>query len=230
MSRFANAFLSSLVILVCLTSCMTIPVEDFQPLPPNESLAIVWPTPNQHLFSQPDRFFAQTAANPDYGKPGWSRDCGKRLHRGCDIAPIRKRATGQHTTVEFTDCETGQDYESQQPTFIPQDTVFAIADGIVEEAVSNADLSDYGIHTILRHSWPDSGQAFYSLYGHLDTLTLREGSVVTIGQPLGTMGRTSRIADARNWMAIAPHLHFEVWNQAQQCYNPESFLRRFLQR
>ena len=53
---------------------------------------------------------------------------------------------------------------------------------------------------------------------------------VSAGQPLGVMGQTARSADARNWMAIAPHLHFEVWDHAQQPYNPVVFLEAFVRR
>jgi len=42
------------------------------------------------------------------------------------------------------------------------------------------------------------------------------------------MGQTSRIADARNWMRVAPHLHFEVRNAGEQAYDPVEFLRRYL--
>jgi hypothetical protein len=42
------------------------------------------------------------------------------------------------------------------------------------------------------------------------------------------MGQTSRSADARNWLAIAPHLHFEARNESGQNYDPVEFLRRFL--
>jgi murein DD-endopeptidase MepM/ murein hydrolase activator NlpD len=42
------------------------------------------------------------------------------------------------------------------------------------------------------------------------------------------MGQTSRSADARNWMAIAPHLHFEVRDADGHAYDPVEFLKRFL--
>ena len=50
------------------------------------------------------------------------------------------------------------------------------------------------------------------------------------GQKLGVMGQTSRSADARNWMAVAPHLHFEVRNAAGESYDPVEFLSRFVLR
>ena len=42
------------------------------------------------------------------------------------------------------------------------------------------------------------------------------------------MGTTSRVADARNWMAVAPHLHIEFWDAHKKAYDPEAFLRAHL--
>jgi hypothetical protein len=90
------------------------PATGFVPLPAAELLRIAWPTPNHNLIAAPDRFFARTRANPDYGKPGWTRDCGKRFHRGCDIAPVHLTPTGKTTRVTFTDCATGGSYRRRQ--------------------------------------------------------------------------------------------------------------------
>lgn len=190
--------------------------QGFVPLPSNENLRIVWPTPG--------RVFARTRANPDYGKPGWTRDCGRRFHRGCDIAPVHVTPTGQTTTVLFTDCATGREYPSVEPTFIPHDDVFCVYDGTVVEAVTDAMASDYGRHIIVEHRWPRCGEKFYTLYAHLAELRTENREPRT-GDLLGRMGQTSRSADARNWMLVAPHLHFEVRNAAGQPYNPVEFLR-----
>ncbi len=200
--------------------------QQFAPLPSDETIRLGWPTPNQSLLTNPARYFASTRANPDYGKPGWTRDCGKRFHRGCDIAPLSASATGQTTRVLFTDCATGKDYESIEPTFVPHDPVFCVFAGVVSERVEDENASDFGRHLVIEHRWPKSGEKFYTLYGHLRALSA--GGAAAAGQQIGWMGQTSRIADARNWMLIAPHLHFEVWNQAKEPYDPVEFLRRFL--
>jgi len=194
-------------------------MTEFVPLPATETLRAVWPTPGRTL--------ARTRANPDYGQPGWTRDCGKRFHRGCDIAPLTPTPTGRTARVVFTDCAAGRDYESEEPTFVPHDPVFCVADGIVHEAVTDEQSSDFGRHVVVAHRWPCSGEAFYSLYGHLAELTVANGQPVTAGQRLGTMGQSSRSADARNWMLIAPHLHFEVRDATGRFYNPAEFLGRF---
>ena len=200
----------------------------FVPLPDEEPLQILWPTANRHLFDAPARFFARTRANADYGKPGFTRDCGKRFHRGVDIAPVSVTATGRTTTVVFTDCSTGRDYESVEPTFVPHDEVYCVWDGRVCEVVDDENGSDLGKHVVVEHFWPRSKERFFTLHAHL--AQVRSTPHVSGGSLLGRMGQTSRSADARNWLAIAPHLHFEARNADGASYDPLEFLRRFLSR
>jgi murein DD-endopeptidase MepM/ murein hydrolase activator NlpD len=197
--------------------------QQFVPLPSDETIVLAWPTPNQFLFDAPEKFFARTRVNPDYGKPGWTRDCGKRFHRGCDIASVNLTGTGETTRVIFTDCATGKDFSSDEPTFVPHDHVFRVFDGEVSERVDDKNASDFGKHVVIEHRWPRSGQKFFTLYAHLAEIDIS-------GERIGRMGQTSRSADARNWMAIAPHLHFEVWNADRRPYDPAEFLRRFVLR
>jgi Peptidase family M23 len=210
-------------------------------LPGTEPIRIAWPTPNHLLFDMPEQFYARTRVNADYGKPGWTRDCGKRFHRGCDIAPVKVKATGKTTRVIFTDCATNTDFESEEPTFMPHDDVFCVFDGRVMEIVDDENVSDFGKHIVIEHVWPRSGEKFFTLYAHLaeignDLINLNERraeptcptkTTVVRGQRIGKMGQTARNADARNWMAIAPHLHFEVRDAEGQAYEPVEFLRRF---
>lgn len=218
--------------------------HQFLPLPSDEKIVVSWPTPNHTLFDAPEKFFARTRVNPDYGKPGWTRDCGKRLHRGCDIASVNVTATGKSTRVVFTDCATGRDFESVEPTFVPHDEVFCVFDGTVAEVSEDETASDFGMHIIVEHVWPKSGDKFYTLYGHLAEICVEAASPprfpktgrgrnaaptrVRAGQQIGRMGQSSCSADARNWMAIAPHLHFEVRDAAGRSYDPVEFLRRFV--
>ena len=197
-------------------------MSGFVPLPADEQIVITWPTPNRQLCTAPDKFFARTRVNPDFGKPGWTRDYGRRFHRGCDIAPVNVTPTGQTTSVIFTDCATGQDFTSDELTFIPHDEVFAVFTGKIIEAVTDEDASDFGRHVVIEHRWPITGDKFFTLYGHLAELRA--------GDCIGLMGQTSRSADARNWMTIAPHLHFEVRDTAGNAYNPVEFLTRYLRR
>lgn len=205
-------------------------VTSFEPLPVGQALTLAWPTLNQTLFSQPDRFLSVTRANPNYGKPGWTRDCGKRFHRGCDIAALRPQATGLTTQVWFTDCARELEYPSDEPTFTVDEAVFAVAEGRVHEVNGEADRSELGQYVVLAHQWPGDGSAFYTLYAHLAQVAVVKGASVRGGMEIGLLGQTSASADARNWMAIAPHLHFEVWNEVGQAYDPLQFLVRWLAR
>lgn len=203
--------------------------NQFLALPDDELLRIVWPTANHSLFDAPDRFFARTRMNPDYGKPGWTRDCGKRFHRGCDIAPIKVTATGRTTRVTFTDCVTNEDFESEEPAFVPHDDVFCVFDGTVAEVVTDESTSDFGKHVVVEHAWPRTGAKLFTIYGHLAEVSVPPvTSRIRLGTKVGRMGQTSRSADARNWMAIAPHLHFEVRDGDGQSYDPMEFFKRFL--
>jgi murein DD-endopeptidase MepM/ murein hydrolase activator NlpD len=199
----------------------------FIPLPDGETLRAAWPTPNRTLAAAPERFFARTRVNPDYGKPGWTRDCGQRVHRGADIAPVRVTPTGATARVVFTDCATRADFESDEPAFTPHDDVFVVADGVVHQLVTDETVSDFGKHIVLAHRWPLGGATFFTLYAHLSETAVTINAAVAAGQRLGRMGQTSRSADARNWMLIAPHLHFEVRDAADRHHDPAEFLRRF---
>lgn len=204
--------------------------EDFQPLPENEPLVLAWPTHRRDLFLNPSAYLARTRANPDYGKPGWTRDAGRRFHRGVDIAPRRVTPAGGTVRLMFTDLATGAEYPSDEPAWRPDDEAFAVADGVVVEAVNCEADSDFGLHVVLRHTWPTSGQTFFTLYGHLGSVVVQAGQVVRAGAPLGALGTTSRIPDARLWMAAAPHLHFEARDGEHRRYDPLEFLQRFLPR
>jgi murein DD-endopeptidase MepM/ murein hydrolase activator NlpD len=203
--------------------------NQFLTLPDDERLRIAWPTANRFLFDAPEEFFARTRVNPEYGKPGWTRDCGKRFHRGCDIAPEKVTATGRTTRVIFTDCATNEDFESEEPTFVPHDDIFCVFDGTIVEVVVEENVSDFGKHVVIEHAWPRSGAKFFTLYGHLaEVSAFPVPSRLRQGAKVGRMGQTSRSADARNWMAIAPHLHFEVRDADGRSYDPVEFLKRFL--
>lgn len=198
-------------------------VTSFDALPaPVPRLA--WPTRRQDLFVTPDTYFARTRANASYGLPGWTRDCGKRFHRGCDIAPLHVRETGRVTTVVFSNCDDGREYPSEEAVLEPDDDVFAVFAGEVVEANEQEALSDFGLFVVVRHAWPDGARCF-TLYGHLAAVEVRGGQLVRAGAPLGRLGATSRSADARNWMAVAPHLHFEVIAGNGGALDPVAFLK-----
>lgn len=83
--------------------------------------------------------------------------------------------------------------------------IYCTATGVVVLA-GNVHLG-WGNVVMVRHSYrePAEGNAVKtidSLYGHLDTVLVREGQVLARGQLLGTMGTGGGLYDA--------HLHFEI--------------------
>jgi len=191
---------------------------------------LAWPTESRLLLSHPERYVARTRVNPEYGKPGWTRDCGKRFHRGVDIVPVRVTPAGRSVTVLFSDSATGREYPSAEPAWIPEDTVFAVAHGRVVEVNASEDASDFGLFVVVQHEWPETAFACFTLYAHLASVDVSTNATVQAGTRLGALGQTSRIADARAWMAIAPHLHFEVLTPDGGAYDPLQFLQRGLKK
>ncbi len=63
-------------------------------------------------------------------------------------------------------------------------------------------LNFYGQAVVLRHDFAGTGQAVYTLYGHLDTVAVQVGQTVAAGTVVGTVGSRG--------VATGPHLHFEV--------------------
>jgi hypothetical protein len=198
----------------------------FIPLPDGWAPTLHWPTDNHFLFTDPDRFFARTKANSRYGRPGWTRDCGKRFHRGCDIAPVHVTPDNATHTVIFSDCDHGTEYSSDEPGWFPHDTIYAVANGNVVERNDQAEISTLGRYLIIQHAL--SGCTVFSLYAHLDTVAVTTGIQVRAGDRIATMGQTSSSADARTWMAIAPHLHLEFWDEQGRSFDPEVMLRTLL--
>jgi murein DD-endopeptidase MepM/ murein hydrolase activator NlpD len=61
------------------------------------------------------------------------------------------------------------------------------------------DPNGYGDYVIIRHP-----NGTTTLYGHLDSVTVRDGQTVSQGQPIGTLGNSGG--------SDGPHLHFEFSN------------------
>ncbi|HEV3234399.1 MAG TPA: M23 family metallopeptidase [Candidatus Dormibacteraeota bacterium] len=84
----------------------------------------------------------------------------------------------------------------------PLDTpVHAAADGVIALATATQDsqghLTGYGNYVVIAH--PDG---FFTLYGHLDTVAVKEGQVVHQGEIIGQEGSTG--------LSTGPHVHFEI--------------------
>lgn len=75
--------------------------------------------------------------------------------------------------------------------------VFSSAGGQVIVARASGYNGGYGKYVVVAHS-----NGTQTLYGHLDSVAVKEGDVMASGQLLGTVGSTGR--------STGPHLHFEV--------------------
>lgn len=103
-----------------------------------------------------------------------------RFHEGIDIRPMRRDERGE-----------------------PLDEVRAIAAGTVAYVNLVPGYSNYGRYVVVEHRW--DGASYYSLYGHLASVTVRAGSRVDRGEQLGIMGYTGEGLDQAR-----AHVHLEL--------------------
>lgn len=78
----------------------------------------------------------------------------------------------------------------------------------------------YGNVVVIEHEQRYQGGPLYTLYAHLDTILIEEGSHVETGQEIGTVGMTG--------IAGGPHLHFEVrvgQNDFLHTRNPQLWIK-----
>ncbi|WP_433265641.1 M23 family metallopeptidase [Actinosynnema sp. CS-041913] len=86
--------------------------------------------------------------------------------------------------------------------------ILSAADGVVIEAGS---ASGFGLWVKVEHS-----DGTVTVYGHVDTYSVRKGQVVQAGEQIARMGNRG--------FSTGPHLHFEVWNPDGKKINPLSWL------
>ncbi len=103
-----------------------------------------------------------------------------RFHEGIDIRPLSRDAHGE-----------------------PLDEVRAIADGKVVHTNTVAGYSNYGRYIVIEHGW--EGSLYYSLYGHLSTITTTVGALVHRGERIARMGHTGEGLNQER-----AHLHLEL--------------------
>ncbi len=103
-----------------------------------------------------------------------------RFHEGIDIRPTQRDARGE-----------------------PQDEVHAIAAGKVVYTNVVPRFSNYGNYIVVEHRW--GGSPYYSLYGHLGSISARTGERVARGEVVGVMGYTGEGLNQER-----AHLHLEL--------------------
>jgi len=108
--------------------------------------------------------------------------------------------------------------------------ILAAADGVVFYAGSDQTTlfgpqsNYYGNLVVIRHSFTTAdGKPVFTLYGHMDRVTVETGQTVTQGTQIGLVGGTG--------VAFGPHLHFEVRasdpNDFGSTLNPELWIFPF---
>lgn len=80
------------------------------------------------------------------------------------------------------------------------DNVFAMADGVVEEADLGANGDPYGIHVGIKHNI--GNLVLHTIYAHLSRLECEVGDVVKMGDKIALSGSTGN--------SSGPHLHVTV--------------------
>jgi len=152
-----------------------------------QRIEIGWPTPNTaYLEGKPITEFIQptAAGEPESGLFGCRRSGGRQFHEALDLKPLRRDRRGEAA-----------------------DPVFAVMNGVVRYISRSPGNSNYGRYIVIEH--PDVEPAIYTLYAHLAEVApeIAVGGVVTRGQTLGLMGRSSSEQAIPRERA---HLHFEM--------------------
>lgn len=88
-------------------------------------------------------------------------------------------------------------------------TVDAAENGVV--AYAGNEVKGMGNLIIIQHSG-----GWMTVYAHLDSMTVRRGNKVSVGQKIGTVGETGKVDE--------PQLHFEI-RKGTKAYNPSTYLK-----
>ncbi|MBE6461847.1 MAG: M23 family metallopeptidase [Alphaproteobacteria bacterium] len=89
-------------------------------------------------------------------------------------------------------------------------SVNAAENGVV--AYAGNEVKGMGNLIIIQHS-----DGWMTVYAHMDTMNVRRGVRVKVGQQIGTVGETGKVD--------TPQLHFEV-RKGTKAYNPSSYLKK----
>ena len=87
--------------------------------------------------------------------------------------------------------------------------VKAAENGVV--AYAGNEVKGMGNLVIIQHSG-----GWMTVYAHMDSMSVRRGARVSVGQKIGTVGATGKVD--------RPQLHFEI-RKGTKAYNPASYLR-----
>jgi Membrane proteins related to metalloendopeptidases len=147
----------------------------------------VWKEKYAQLFSNPMGAYWQstfTVSSSDYFPNGFQSPVSG--------TPTILKGFGNVNNGGSTEFHRGVD------VVVPQGTpIYAVADGTVSKAENNSNDKALGKYVQIQHT-PD----VYTVYGSMDTITVKDGDKVTKGQQIGTSGNTG---DCGGYV-----LHFEL--------------------
>lgn len=89
-------------------------------------------------------------------------------------------------------------------------TVVAAENGVV--AYAGNEVKGMGNLIIIQHEG-----GWMTVYAHLNSISVRRGARVTVGQKIGTVGQTGKVSQ--------PQLHFEI-RKGRKAYNPINYLKK----
>ena len=88
--------------------------------------------------------------------------------------------------------------------------VMAAENGVV--AYAGNEVKGMGNLIIIQHS-----DGWMTVYAHMDSMTVKRGTRVNVGQKIGTVGKTGKVDSSQ--------LHFEI-RKGTKAYNPSSYLKK----
>ena len=89
-------------------------------------------------------------------------------------------------------------------------SVVAAENGVV--AYAGNEVKGMGNLIIIQHA-----DGWMTVYAHLNSMSIRRGARVTVGQKIGTVGKTGKVS--------TPQLHFEI-RKGRKAYNPINYLKK----
>ena len=119
--------------------------------------------------------------------------------------PIRGKILSNYGTKEKGKFNDGINISAAMGT-----PVKAAENGVV--AYAGNELKGWGNLVIIQHS-----DGWMTIYAHLDSLQVRRGAKVSVGQQIGKVGKTGRVDK--------PQLHFEI-RKGTRAYNPITYLKK----
>ena len=120
----------------------------------------------------------------------------------------RQVYTADQFIVDFDEMPERRTIHLGMDVFLPAGSpVFAPMEGTVHSFQNNTQSLDYGPCIILEHATEDTGQVFYTLYGHLSAESLIG---LHEGKPIGQGERFASFGDSSVNGGWPPHLHFQI--------------------